>query len=37
MNEAYQGWYKYIRNDINNKAVEVEVKIKIVIGGWNIQ
>ncbi len=35
MNEVYQGWYKYIGDDANNKTMGIEVEIEI--GGWDIQ
>ncbi len=33
MNKAYQGLYKYIRDDVSNKAVGVEANIEIEMGG----
>ncbi len=37
MNEMYRRWYKYIRDDINNKAIKVETKVKIKIEVWDRQ
>ena len=34
---AYQGWYKYIRNDASDKAVGIKVEIEIGIEGWDTQ
>ncbi len=37
MKKAYQGWYKRIRDDMNNKAIGVEAKFEIKIGVWDTQ
>ncbi len=37
MKKAYWGWYKYIRNDINNKSVGIEAEVEIEIEGWDMQ
>ncbi len=37
MNEVYQRWYKYIKDDTNDETVKVKAEIKIKIGGWGTQ
>ena len=34
MNETYWGWYKYIEDDVNDKAIGIEDKIEIEIRSW---
>ncbi len=36
MNEVYWEWYKYIRDDANDKTVGIKAKVEIKIGGWGI-
>ncbi len=33
MKEAYQEWYKHIRDNTNNEAIELEIEIR----GWGTQ
>ncbi len=36
MKNVYQRWYKYIRDDKNDKAIRVKAEVKIKIGGSSI-
>ncbi len=41
--EAYQddtivlGWYKCIRDNVSDKAIEIEAEVEIEIGVWGMQ
>ena len=37
MNKAYWRWYKYIKNDASDKAIEIEAKVEIEIENWGMQ
>lgn len=37
MNEAYQGWYKRIGDDMHDDAIEIQIEIVIEIGCWGTQ
>ncbi len=34
MNKVYWGWYKYIWDDTNNEAIEIEAEVEIEIRDW---
>ena len=35
--EIYWEWYKYIKNDISNKVIQIEAEIEIEIRSWDTQ
>ena len=37
MTEVYQGLYKYIRDDMHDDVIEIEIEIVIEIGCWDTQ
>ena len=37
MNKIYWRWYKYIANNANDKAIEIEAKVEIEIKNWDMQ
>ncbi len=37
MNKAYWGWYKCIKDDVSDKAIEIEAEVGVDIGSWGMQ